>query len=231
MIVWIASYPRSGNTFLRLLLHRLYGLTSSTVYDVDGVAVRLGADFVGYRKHTASLGELRKSDAVHLIKTHRPFDESVTSADRAICLFRDGRDATVSWAHQRAEQSGREAAAELSDLVLHPERVGAGSWGTNVLSWLQTPVPVREIVHFHELVVDPVEIVARVVESLDLGLPRTPGSTDPSFEELHAIDPGFFRRGHVGTHLDEMDPRLQEMFLAVGDNRQALEQLGYTKKG
>ena len=38
MIVWIASDPRSGNTFLRLLLHRRYGVTSSTVYSVDGVS-------------------------------------------------------------------------------------------------------------------------------------------------------------------------------------------------
>ncbi len=42
VIVWLASFPRSGNTFLRILLHRLYGVRSSVVYDVDGVAQRLG---------------------------------------------------------------------------------------------------------------------------------------------------------------------------------------------
>jgi len=25
VIVWLASYPRSGNTLLRIVLHRLYG--------------------------------------------------------------------------------------------------------------------------------------------------------------------------------------------------------------
>jgi hypothetical protein len=42
VIVWVASFPRSGNTLLRIVLHRLYGIGTSTVYDVDGVAKRLG---------------------------------------------------------------------------------------------------------------------------------------------------------------------------------------------
>jgi hypothetical protein len=35
MLVWVASFPRSGNTFLRIILHRLYDIQTSTVYDVD----------------------------------------------------------------------------------------------------------------------------------------------------------------------------------------------------
>lgn len=100
MIVWIASYPRSGNTFMRILLHRLYGATSSTIYDVDGVAPRLGADLVGYKKHSMPYRSMRESDTVHFVKTHRPCDELVSNEDRAICLVRDGRDAVVSWARQ-----------------------------------------------------------------------------------------------------------------------------------
>jgi hypothetical protein len=229
VIVWIASYPRSGNTFLRLLLHRLYGVTSSTVYDVDGVAERLGADLVGYERHTASYAELRESDAVHLIKTHRPFDQTIASADQAICLVRDGRDAMVSWAAQRAEQLHRDVEAELSDLVCHPERVGAGCWGSNVLTWFRAPIAAREVVHFHELVADPKEILAQVVESLDLGFERLPNSTDLSFEELHSINPAFFRRGCVGSHREEMPPELSERFLSVPDNRDALQRLGYAE--
>ena len=35
VIVWLASYPRSGNTFLRIVLHRLYGVPTYSVYDDD----------------------------------------------------------------------------------------------------------------------------------------------------------------------------------------------------
>ena len=64
MIVWLASFPRSGNTFLRILLHRLYRVRSSVVYDVDGVAERLGESLVGFEQQPMSYDEMRASDAV-----------------------------------------------------------------------------------------------------------------------------------------------------------------------
>ena len=43
MIVWLASYPRSGNTFLRVVLHNVYGVSTYSVYeDNDPVAQRVG---------------------------------------------------------------------------------------------------------------------------------------------------------------------------------------------
>ncbi len=54
MIVWLASYPRSGNTFLRLVLHRLFGVPTYSVYeDDDPVAQRVGPELVGYRHELA----------------------------------------------------------------------------------------------------------------------------------------------------------------------------------
>lgn len=32
MIIWIASYPRSGNRYLRTLLHHYYGIERTTIY-------------------------------------------------------------------------------------------------------------------------------------------------------------------------------------------------------
>jgi hypothetical protein len=50
VIIWVASFPRSGNTFLRIILKQLYGVYTSTVYDVDGVAARLGPDLIGFEE-------------------------------------------------------------------------------------------------------------------------------------------------------------------------------------
>ena len=36
MIVWVGSFPRSGNTFLRIVLNRVYSVRTSVVYDFDG---------------------------------------------------------------------------------------------------------------------------------------------------------------------------------------------------
>lgn len=32
-VTWLASYPRSGNTLLRIVLKRCFGLNSQSVYD------------------------------------------------------------------------------------------------------------------------------------------------------------------------------------------------------
>lgn len=111
--------------------------------------------------------------------------------------------------------------------MVHPERVGAGCWGSNVLSWLEAPLAARKIVHFNELEATPIPVIAELVDSLDIGLVRIPGSSHPSFRELQAIDSAFFRQGRVGSHREEMPLDLQERFLAVRDNREALQRLRY----
>jgi hypothetical protein len=87
MLVWLASYPRSGNTFLRIVLHRLYGARTSVIYDVDGVAERLGPEMVGFEERPGSLAAMRASAQVHFVKTHRRRDDDVDDRDKAICPF------------------------------------------------------------------------------------------------------------------------------------------------
>src|SRR5262245_61488963 len=96
MIVWLASYPRSGNTFLRAALHGLYGCQSIDRYTANrplssqvpyGFSMRLPKD--------TSLEELAKSNSLYAVKTH---DLPSSDCHPAIYLVRDGRDALVSYA-------------------------------------------------------------------------------------------------------------------------------------
>ena len=101
MIVWIASFPRSGNTFLRIVLNRLYGVRTSVAYDFDGVADRLGPSLVGFEERPGTFAAMRESPGVHLVKTHQPRDEQLVNGDKAICLVRDGGTA---WSRGRASE-------------------------------------------------------------------------------------------------------------------------------
>ena len=72
MLVWLASYPRSGKTFSRVVLNRLYGLTTTTGYDDnDPVAQMVGPAFVGYRPRKHALRELVEQPELTFVKTHR----------------------------------------------------------------------------------------------------------------------------------------------------------------
>ncbi|MFB4269268.1 sulfotransferase domain-containing protein [Nonomuraea sp. GTA35] len=225
MIIWVASFPRSGNTFLRIILWRLYGVRTSTVYDVDGVAARLGPDMIGYEERPSSIEEMRASEKLHFVKTHR---QRAGEEDRAICLVRDGRDAITSWAHLT---DGPDIGAEIRTMINRRDEAGTGSWGQNVLSWLHPPVPHRVMLRYEELIREPRRSVKKVLATLAPSLRPLPDAHIPTFAELHQVDDGFFRRGHTGTHSDELPEELHQLFWSRPDNVTAMKMLGYSRDG
>jgi hypothetical protein len=227
VIVWIASFPRSGNTFLRIVLNRLYGVRTSVVYDVDGVADRLGPSLVGFEERPGPFAAMRESPELHLVKTHRPRDRQILDGDKAVCLVRDGRDCLVSWARQRSEDGARCFADELRDLIFLPAGRGAGPWGRNVLGWLQPAHPGRVVLRYEELIDNPEAAVRRVADGLRLGLEPATAAAIPTFAELHQVDGRFFRRGFSGTYCDELPEDLHQTFWAQPGNAVAMALLGW----
>ncbi|NUS07558.1 MAG: hypothetical protein HOV97_33905 [Nonomuraea sp.] len=223
MIIWVASYPRSGNTFLRIVLKQLSGVRTSTVYDVDGVAARLGPDLVGFEERPSSIEEMRASGKLHFVKTHR---RRTGEEDRAICLVRDGRDSITSWAHLAGTS---DVEAEIRTMINRRDEVGTGSWGRNVLSWLRPPAPHRVMLRYEELIREPRRTVEQVPATLAPTLRPLPDARIPTFAELHRVDGGFFRRGHAGTHVDELPEELHQLFWSRPDNVTAMELLGYSR--
>jgi len=242
VIVWLASYPRSGNTFLRIVLQRLYGAPTYSIYeDDDPVAQRVGPSLVGYRpKPERSV--MSDSAEVYFTKTHK---RRKGDGYPAIYLVRDGRDAVVS--HARLRMSQQLAADSdcqmtfedfLREEITRPYVDGhpsSGTWGGNVLSWLgaadasaATDASVT-LLRYEDLIVDPRGSVERAVSSL---LPELAPSVDaviPSFNELHRVDPLFFRRGAAHSHRDEMTDELHELFWAQPENATAMRLLRYSE--
>jgi hypothetical protein len=227
VIVWVASFPRSGNTFLRIALNRLYAVRTSVVYDLDYPADRVGYSLVGFTERPGSYEAMRESPDVHLVKTHNPRDERIQDIDKAICLVRDGRDSLVSWARLRSEDAPGRFVDELRDLIMLPEQRGAGQWGTNVLSWLRPAHPGRVLLRYEELIADPETAIGGIMNALSLGLEPGPAAAIPSFAELQQVDDRFFRRGTTGTHRDELPDDLHQAFWAQPDNAAAMALLGW----
>ncbi len=86
-MIWIASFPRSGNTFVRNILHEVYGLESSEYHQEEDY--HLDANYVSYP----------------FVKTHLlPSQLDPSDPDiKAVYIVRDGRDTMVSIAHQRSD--------------------------------------------------------------------------------------------------------------------------------
>jgi hypothetical protein len=80
---------------------------------------------------------------------------------------------------------------------------------------------------FEELIADPIGSAIGAAQSL---LPDTVPRQEakpPSFQDLHSVDPVFFRKGRVGAYRDEMSLELQEQFWAQPANAAAMRMLNY----
>jgi len=209
MIVWLASYPRSGNTFFRVILSQVYGAKSSSIYNdpFDIAADPRMAELVGHEALQAStdFAALRDAGGVVFLRTHAPRCDDVDDRDRVVYLIRDGREAVVSQFHYLRDF--RRAAASLLDLV--DGRSAFGSWAGHVRAWSACASRNGWVIRFEDLMKDPLAQVRPVAEAIGLQ-PR--GGTLPTFEELRALDPKFFRSGRTDSWTAELDDVLHLLF-------------------
>jgi len=230
MIVWLASYPRSGNTFFRIVLRHAYDLKTSSIYD-DPLLDRIGvAEVVGHEELPAPVAELRASPEVFFIKTHDlPTDDSL-----AVYLIRDGRDALVSHAKYVLsfnkkkglglfQNERKEFERELEKLICVKPQFGG--WSNHVRQWVGRAGATSAIVRFDELIASPQMQVEKALSALGLNLQALSGGIVPDFNALQKQSPEFFRKGRSGGWREEMPPRLQELFLQ--HHREVMDEFGY----
>jgi len=207
MLVWVASFPRSGNNLCLMTLSEAFGATTGSVLDPDPLISRLSLD-----PDVDLRAAVRESSDRVFLKTHRL--PGPNDGDPAIYLVRDGRDSLVSYAHFMQAQrhprfeslSFEKALAKLIERKDHPY----GSWSANVRSWTRREAPTK-IVRFERLIEDPVGTMREAVTSLGMALPEQRGQL-PTFDELHERNPKIFRRGKVGSWRSEFPARLEERF-------------------
>lgn len=207
---WLASFPRSGNTFFRTVALFSYNLNVPTIYQDDG---QRDWEFIRGRARKAPLEPA-------LVKTHDLPAEH--GSKKAIYIVRDGRDAVVSYAHYIADyqQPGTPFEKALHWLVASNDQFGG--WGNHVRAWLSRATAV---IRFEDLIVRPFVEVSAALRAI--GLPSVPLRAAPDFPELQAKLPEFFRRGQVGAWRDEMPAALHELFWdRYGD---AMELAGYRR--
>jgi hypothetical protein len=198
------------------------------VYDVDGVAERLGADLVGFDERSSSINAMRAADAVYFMKTHRQRDSQVDESDPAICLVRDGRDGMVSYAHLTSEGDATQFAPMLRSLICRHDEVGTGNWGRNILSWLLPPADHRLVLRYEDLVCDPEGAVNHLMAKLLPQLTPLDRAQIPSFAQLQTVDDRSFRAGASGSHLIDLPEELCQLFWTQPENREAMQLLNYT---
>lgn len=161
--IFLVSYPKSGNTWMRFLVaNLLYPEKQIDFRNIDSLIPGMNA---------ATTRQLRRLPRPRIIKTHLDFDPRFKNV---IYVVRDPRDVAVSQYHFNRKRGTIPGDYPLDDFVVrfvenrlwHPN----GSWADNVQSWIYTPIPARRflLVHYEALQCAPLTELARVAEFLGI---------------------------------------------------------------
>ncbi|WOI44154.1 sulfotransferase domain-containing protein [Acidovorax sp. BLS4] len=200
-IFWIASYPKSGNTWVRCLITslqaqgapvKLHGLGKA----LPNAAVRTWLEaYVDVASEDLNPDELRamRLQAYQLyakqhcgmLKVHDRYDAALFPADASlgtVYIVRDPRDIAPSW----ADHMGVDVETAIVRMADAEFTVGRGfsaftlqapqhlaSWSEHVRSWLDDAPGPLLLLHYEALLTEPLREAARLAEFL--GLPADSG--------------------------------------------------------
>jgi hypothetical protein len=226
VIVWLASYPRSGNTLLRTLLHETMGCGSYS--DEADEEVRRSIDLqdpvtraFGRRELPAPweafYKEASASPEPRFVKTHRP----PRDGQDALYVVREGRHALVSYTEFHRRFHGARARS-LVELVLGLDVYG--DWSAHYRAWTRRPVGRTLVLRYEEVVDAPEALLRRIADFI--GRAEAPLSWKNPFDEMKQHNPGFFRSARLKWDGDpSWSDFVDSIFFEL--HGELMEELGY----
>lgn len=206
-IFWIASYPKSGNTWVRCLIASLKAggasvdlkrMGNTVVHAADRVWLERYIDVASEDLCALELRALRTQAYREFaaqgggpLKTHDCYDPRLMPPETtagAVYIVRDPRDVAPSWADHLGV-SVDTAIARMGERLIMSSRFDRwrpqvpqrfASWSENVASWLdQTEVPLL-LLRYEALLSEPLDETRRLAEFL--GLPTDLNAVTRSVE-------------------------------------------------
>ena len=135
MIIWIASYPRSGNTLLRKILKESFEIDS----------LDEASDLMGTSREF-EIEKMRKSPKTFFVKTH----SCRYAEDKAIYIMRDGRRAVYSY-YKWFEAHFPNEERSIMELLFGVDNYH--SWSEHLAYWNKGKKENHLTLHFNKLII------------------------------------------------------------------------------
>ncbi len=253
-LVWLASYPRSGNTFLRLILNNNFAKKSFSIYNDLKVIGRIPeiAEIVGHQyKDWSFLGQsplkldldnYSKLDAIRyqggepfFVKTHSAYHQGF-SPDKVIYIYRDGRAVMDSYASYQVKFNNESSCkkmiianticrGELPDRQRSDWDNHTKTWGEHHVSWAEHPAEKILFLKYEDLKNNYLEAIKQLALFLNL---EPVSCQNIEFKSLQNINKDFFRAGGKTTWEQSFDEGLHALFWIL--NYRTMGSLGYRDK-
>lgn len=235
---FIASYPKSGNTWTRFLVANLLHPHSPTTF--GNIDVRVPTIYKATAKQLDALPRPR------VLKSHEYFDPRYPCV---ICVVRDPRDVLVSYYHYSLRKGfvdEQTSIAAFADDFLGGRVDAFGTWYENVASWraAREGSPAYLLVRYEDLQARCEHELARIANLL--GVQATPAelarvAAECSFDKMRALERetgeqsahlkhvrseiGFVRRGKSGGWREEVPPAVAQRIEDAWGSQ--MQELGY----
>lgn len=232
-IIWLASYPKSGNTWLRFLLHNyLYGETHKT----SDVAMKIPD--IHLRDTVLSV---QKTEPL-FCKTHLLLSErhpNIRDTTGFIYILRHPKDVLLSNINYfkmisdvgsfSEQQFARKFIVNMG--VRRWIDMGIGSWPEHVNSWLSNPRYPHLVLRYESMLQDPYSSLQKALEFI--AVPIDPNKLNraiyfSSFEKMRALEDAEKRQNEYGTVFSGRrdTAKLGLRFMNKGKTGQTLRHLG-----
>lgn len=160
--IMIASYPKSGNTWLRMLLSSLVAGQIDSFDDLPSYVPEL--EVLGRMKNA-----YRLQSGGRMVKTHEQWTERYC---RGVYVVRDCRDVAVSYYWHQL--STGQFAGEFGDFFKEFLRGGVdgyGRWDRHIYSWLDAAIAARKkflIIRYEDMLGDAEHVLEKVARFVGL---------------------------------------------------------------
>jgi len=130
--VFLVSYPKSGNTFLRFLIANAIKVHFDKEVNVNWFTIQQIIPDIHISTAIRQQGPFGISSLPRIIKSHNSYNRYYKNV---ILLVRDPRDIMVSYFHYLRSQNRLPKQADLSQVVRDPNK-GIKAWNEHTKSWL-----------------------------------------------------------------------------------------------
>ena len=208
MIVWLASYPKSGRAAVSVLLDAAFGLKTKLLTAAPGSPSELPSSDWQQRYM-----QLHNDVELHVVAARNvPVDDGPS-----IYVVRDPRQAYICLRYQLVQHYGEDI--PFDELVAG--LTGVPTWHAHANRWL-TPARTTPLVINHaDLMNDPAQVVQRIADYLDR---RPYNESLPTVDELAAVDPDFPPDRTVG--IEDMTISMEEHNLTLALCQRWMEMIG-----
>jgi len=161
--ILLASYPKSGNTWVRFIWANMVSLIER---DGETVTFHTVTNELGAEYDQNAYGNIEFDCLPRLVKTHHEYSASKFGQNRSIYIIRHPGDVLLSYYKYKVARKGSGISQEDSlSAFIRSEQFGMPAWTAHVNSWL----PEADVViRYEDLKTGATEVVSSALS--DLGL-------------------------------------------------------------